>query len=295
MNKTLKIVLIVLLVIFLLVIGAVAVGGWYLYNSFTQVGGALPEVNAFLRDVEGDVTYTRDGGSFVATNYMALEEADVIRTGDDSSAAIYWSGYGRTLLEENTEVEISKAERPEQEGIRARLQLEAGRTWTRIEKLLGVGSDVTVQSSDVVATVRGTSFGVDHVGEAVQVRVAESEVAVGTGTGDLGGDDFSFSEAVNVQQGRKVLHQEDAFGEPEMLSQNDLQDQLLVEGNEPIPLEDLTGCSELGAFEFWNWFIRSIQYIQTNPGVLDTAAGQESFIEWLPNRYRLCARTILNS
>ncbi len=296
MNKGLKIFLIVIAVLIVLFLAVVGIGGWFVYNSVVNAAdGQLPEVNAFLRDVEGDVTYSRGSGSFVATNYMALEEGDMVRTGDESSVAIYWSGYGRTLLEQNTEVVISAAERPGKDGIRARMRLEAGRTWTRIEKLLGTNSDVTMQSSDVVATVRGTSFGMDSFGEDVQVRVAESQVAVGSGAGDLSSENFSFTEALKVDEGNKVFNRNNQFGALEDLSSSDLQDSLLVEGNTPIPPEDLIGCSELNPVEFWTWLLKSVQYIQSNPNILDTADGQESFIEWLPNKYRLCARTILNS
>ena len=296
MKKGLKVFLIVAGILAVLFLAAVGIGGWLVYNSVVNAAdGAFPQVNAFLRDVEGDVTYSRNDGSFVATNYLALEEGDILNTGDNSSAAIYWSGYGRTLLEENTEVLISAAERPGKNKIRARLKLEGGRTWTRIEKLLGVDSDIMIQSSDVVATVRGTSFGMDNLGEDVQVRVLESKVAIGSGNGDLSSDNFDFTEALKVNVGSKILNQNNQFGSLEALSQNDLQDPLLIEGNAPIPPEDLLGCSELNPYEFWTWLVKSIQYIQSNPVVLDTANGQESFIMWLPNRYRLCARTILNS
>lgn len=295
MNKGWKIFLWIIVILLVVVGTVIGLGGWYAYNLFTNSGGQLPEVNAFIRDIDGDVTYSRGGGNFVATNYMALEEGDVVMTGENSGASIYWSGYGRTVLEENTEVVVSAADRSGKDGIRARLRVDFGRTWTRIEKLLGTGSDVTVQASDVVATVRGTSFGVDNLGPDVQVRVAESNVSVGTGVGDLASDNFAFSEALSLGEGKKVLNQNDRFGSVNDLTASDLQDPLLIEGNRPIPEEDLIGCSELSVPEFWTWLVKSIQYIQANPSILDTAAGQESFIEWLPNRYRLCARTILNS
>jgi hypothetical protein len=298
MKKGIKILLIVIVTLVVLLGAAIGIGGWLFYQTMmNSAGGDVPSVPAFLRNIEGDVTYERNERSFIATNYMALEEGDVVRTGADSSAAIYWSGYGRTLLEENTEVLVSVAERPEKDTVRARLELEAGRTWTRIEKLLGTNSDVTVQASDVVATVRGTSFGVDAIGDDVQVRVAESRVDVGRASGDLSSQTFfrDFTEEVELAEGNKVTAGTSTFESIERLSADDLRDPLLVEGNMPIPPEDLLGCGELTPFEFWMWFFRSMQYLSARPNALDTASGQEMFIEWLPNRYRLCARTILNS
>lgn len=298
MKNAIKIFLIVVVVLILLLVAGIGFGAWYTYQHVLgSAGGEIPSVPAFLRNIEGDVTYERGGGNFKATNYMALNEGDVVRTGKNSSAAIYWSGYGRTLLEEQTEVTVSLAERPSKETIRARLKLEAGRTWTRIEKLLGANSDVTIQASDVVATVRGTSFGVDAIGDDVQVRVAQSEVGVGRGVGDLSAEDFlgSVEERLSVKEGSKVRATTSTFEAVEHLSQNDLEDPLLREGNTFVPDEDLLGCSDLSPFEFWMWFVRSMQYLGERPDVLDTAAGQESFIMWLPSRYRLCARSILNN
>ena len=295
MKKSVKLILIIVGVFIVLFLAAIGIGGWFVYHAILPTtNGSLPEVNAFLRNIEGDVTYTRDGASFVATDYLALKEGDIVKTGAHAGAAIYWSGYGRTVLEENTEVTVSRAERPGKDGLRARLHLEAGRTWTRIQKLLGANSDMTIESSDVVATVRGTSFGIDHTGDAVQVRVLESKVAVGQGQGDFTSDDFIFTEALKVDAGHKLLSQQSQFGDTEALTSSDLEDPLLVEGNQRIPEEDLEGCSALNLFEFWTELVQSISYLQAHPRLLDTADGEAAFIGWLPNRYRLCATAILS-
>jgi hypothetical protein len=65
------------------------------------------------------------------------------------------------------------------ETLRVRLKVESGRVWTRLQKLLGRDSSFTTQVSDVIATVRGTSFGHGFDGAAnVWVKVKESQVAL---------------------------------------------------------------------------------------------------------------------
>ena len=58
-------------------------------------------------------------------------------------------------------------------GLGAKIILEAGKVWTRLERLLGRDETFSVESSDVVATVRGTAFGVSLIDGDVDVTVAD--------------------------------------------------------------------------------------------------------------------------
>jgi hypothetical protein len=108
-----------------------------------------------------------------------VSEGDTIETGNGSSAAIIWPDYGRTVIDANSKITLTKADKAGDK-LNVNMNLDFGRMWTRLERLLGRDSGFEVRASNVVATVRGTSFGVERprTGGNVKVQVAESRVAV---------------------------------------------------------------------------------------------------------------------
>ncbi len=201
----------------------------------TDMGGEEPSVSAVvatLGDAQGDVTVFRNDESLALAPFMALYVDDRIETGADGKAEIGWTGYGRTLVAPNSIVTITSAEQgTANDGLIAQIKLEAGRVWTRLDKVLTSGSSFEVQASNVVATVRGTSFGVgiDAQG-AIGVQVAKSKVSVALDGG--ASVDVNELEQLNINPDDRVI------AKPIQLSPKDLlNDQLYQEGNVEVPKE----------------------------------------------------------
>ncbi len=150
-------------------------------EAFKQMGlpgAGTQSGDAYLTEIEGQVYVTHEGERMEAEQ-GPVSEGDVIETGNDSSAAIIWPEYGRTVIDANSKITLTKAEK-DGDKLNVNMKMDFGRMWTRLERLLGRDSGFEVRASNVVATVRGTSFGVERprTGGNVKVQVAESRVAV---------------------------------------------------------------------------------------------------------------------
>jgi hypothetical protein len=101
-----------------------------------------------------------------------------VRTGTGAEAEILWGDRGVTRLDTNTQVtvEAMPADATQATGVDIKLRLEAGRIWSRMMKLLDIQSSFDVETRDVVATVRGTAFGVAVTARATEAAVTRSVV-----------------------------------------------------------------------------------------------------------------------
>ncbi|MCR4256310.1 MAG: FecR family protein, partial [Candidatus Uhrbacteria bacterium] len=108
---------------------------------------------------------------------MPLEEGATITTGLDGKVTLDWFGEGETRLGASSELIVRTARSAEEDPLVIRLRLESGRAWTRVMRLLEIDADLSVETNDVVATVRGTSFDVETApGMATTIWVADSVV-----------------------------------------------------------------------------------------------------------------------
>jgi len=206
---------------------------------------------ATMGDVEGNVSIQHAGATTMETaeDDTALSEGDTVMTDADSTAAIYWAGYGRTLLSTSTTVLVSKAERPTSDGIGAQLRLTTGRVWTRLEQVLSPGSTFEVRAANVVATVRGTSFGVGLlIPGKVRVQVAESNVTVARTASDTSdeivGPAITMSAHEQMLADMKVL----AMPKPQLMSEYDLNDPFIERGNTEVDFSSSMGTGDMGMF-----------------------------------------------
>jgi hypothetical protein len=105
---------------------------------------------------------------------------DSIRTGDGGEARVVWGDRGTTRMDSGSALtlEVIPQDGSLNPGANIKLKLESGRVWSRLIKLLDLESSVQVQSSAVVATVRGTSFGAAEVPGGVDFAVTQSVVDV---------------------------------------------------------------------------------------------------------------------
>lgn len=142
-----------------------------------------------------------------------VKVGDEVQTGPDGSASIVWGDRGITRLDPNTTVTIENA--PEDPTaathVVLKLHLESGRVWSRLLKLLDEDSAADVRTQSVVATVRGTSFGVEaSSASTTDIAVTESVVgmsAIASPNATLVKEGFwgRFDGSGKVQQMRELL------------------------------------------------------------------------------------------
>ncbi|HVM91032.1 MAG TPA: FecR domain-containing protein [Verrucomicrobiae bacterium] len=159
-------------VVFLLLLGGI----WF-WSLGSLPDQAAP--TATLTDVEGQVSVKApNAADFVlAKEGTEVAEGSSIRTGSDGKATVSWYGQAESRLGPDTTIDVLTADDDEESGASLRLRLEAGRVWSRVQRLLDVDADVTVETSDVVATVRGTSFDLEKdTAQPTTLWVADSVV-----------------------------------------------------------------------------------------------------------------------
>ncbi|HVM90551.1 MAG TPA: FecR family protein [Verrucomicrobiae bacterium] len=193
---------------------------------------------AYLTDIKGDVYVTHEGKREGASQ-GPVAEGDVIETEADGSASLIWPDYGRTLIDKNAKLEVSSADK-QGDNLNVHLKLDGGRIWTRLERLLSPSSNFDVRSSNVVATVRGTSFGVDaRDASAVSIQVAESKVGVqkmasadsNNAVGEMvvtAGQQASVNEDVKAAMPKAAAMTESAMNDPFVLEGNTKIDPALM-------------------------------------------------------------------
>lgn len=172
--------------LFLIVVTLVAVGfgAWWFWSLGTA---ELPEEDAriTLGVAREPVEVRRAGGTWeTAEDGMTLNPGDEVRTGSSGRATIFFFGSAESSLREETTVTIQNAA-PDGTGT-TDLVLQTGRIWSRVLQLFELGDAFTVRTTDVVATVRGTSFDVRHEDGETELWVAESRVEVAAAGEDEG-------------------------------------------------------------------------------------------------------------
>lgn len=125
-------------------------------------------------DVKVDIT--RDGTKQAAQDSTELLDNDELQV-TQGTAYIIYPDAGRARLDEGTDLVLLKDESADG-NIFSQLRLNAGRVWTRFERLLGQDEYYSVSANGVVATVRGTAFGVAVKDDGVDIQVADHEVEV---------------------------------------------------------------------------------------------------------------------
>lgn len=148
------------------------------YNEFQE---KLPKGLAYL-DLQpgGKVTVSRGNEQMPGKQDMALYAGDTVMVESGKTSLLY-PGKGMSLLPENAKIAIlPEGKLATEQGLGALIILEAGKIFTRFERILGHGEEFSVQADNVVATVRGTAFVVSKVEDTIDVQVAESTIKVAT-------------------------------------------------------------------------------------------------------------------
>jgi len=144
-------------------------------------------VVAFLNVEEGNVQVNHGKGWIDAVDEMELGLKDRIKTLEDGYASVVLFESTIISLDPGTEILIENLEKAHQ-----KIKQEAGSTWNKFTGLAGV-EGLSIETPTTVATVRGTSFGVDMK----SVVVGEGEVEV-----DFEGEKFMVQadEKVEIEE-----------------------------------------------------------------------------------------------
>jgi len=125
------------------------------------------------------VTVSRGSEVTDAVSQMELYPGDEVNV-IAGEAQLLYPDIGISILPEGTRLVIIPGENADNGGFAAEILLEAGKIWTRLEHVLGSDESFSVEASNVVATVRGTAFGVSMVNGEIDISVAGNQVAVTT-------------------------------------------------------------------------------------------------------------------
>ncbi len=148
----------------------------------------VPEVPASQLAVVG---YLRVGSDASATLQRGdafpvdAKDGTELLSGDRVAVAsgvveVVYPDAGVTRLDAGADVRLMAREASADGSVvAAQLELLAGRAWTRFERVFGSGEEFSVEANGVVATVRGTGFGVSRESDgSVDVQVADHAVDV---------------------------------------------------------------------------------------------------------------------
>jgi hypothetical protein len=159
-------------IVFIIVILAILVaGGVFATNKLNT-----EKSNAIVMASTSNVEFSTDGSSFeTITEETHVQEGSHIRTDSAGTAAIILADNSIITMEPDTQIQLT--ELPTSNRHSTRINQLVGNTWHRVESVTG-GGNYEVETSSVVAAVRGTSFGVETQAsdEYSNIIVTESDV-----------------------------------------------------------------------------------------------------------------------
>ncbi|MFO0764640.1 MAG: FecR domain-containing protein [Patescibacteria group bacterium] len=137
------------------------------------------EGSAELKKAGADAFQTVNGTS------TTVGAGDTVRAAKGGVVEIIWGDQGVSRLEDGSEIMIDSApDFTADEPSAISLKLTAGRIWSRMVKVLDLDKPMQVKAGDVVATVRGTTYGVELNADGANVVVDDSVVSVDRGDGN---------------------------------------------------------------------------------------------------------------
>lgn len=148
----------------LLVVAVFALfGSWlWLLGSVPQKEIPTQKTAVYLTEVAGDVQVKLPDQEWSqAQENQEIPSGTTLKT-MEGSVSVNWFSTGQTRLGARSELLIEQAMQAELErGTVVKAKLQSGRIWTRMMRLLDLNSEMSVETSDVIATVRGTVFDVE--------------------------------------------------------------------------------------------------------------------------------------
>lgn len=179
--KPLKLVLIFAVVVLL------AVGGLSVAIAAVTAPPNLSDETATLSVQGGTVQLLPSGASDWQTvaSDTEVHPGDQVKTGADGSASINFFDQGETRLDVNTTITITQAQwdANQPDVFNGNVLVQTGRLWSRLFDFISPKSSFDVQTTNTVATVRGTIFSVWAAADGTSgVYVDEHAVHVTSGS-----------------------------------------------------------------------------------------------------------------
>lgn len=170
----------------------------------TQTTESAPGVLAYARLNGSTADLTRDNTTAPLQDGQAVAEGDQIKVHTGTLELVYPDA-GVSQVETGSEIVLlAQSDAPREGEVSTDIQLIAGSVWTRFERLLGNTERFSVTSNGVVATVRGTAFGVSADTDGVDVQVADHQVEVTEQQAEEQGLAAKSSVVLQANQGLKV-------------------------------------------------------------------------------------------
>lgn len=163
----------------------------------------------------GSATVTRGSSSLPVEDGLELLQGDALEVTAGTVSLVYPDS-GVSELQTGTKIEIIPDDGEGETGVFTQIRLIAGDVWTRFERVFGPTERFSVAGNGVVATVRGTAFGMSVVGTDVDVQVADHEVLVtaeeeeSAATSTQSANIIALSAGQGLRATAKVLTQLDA-------------------------------------------------------------------------------------
>ena len=196
MQKKLIWIIAVSLIVILCIIGFV----W-------QMSKADDAVKAQLVIEAGIVHVKHEGKWAFAQNGTSLYASDSVKTEDNASAVIILFKSSIIRLAGNTEVTLKEIIEHEGE-TSVSLTQDAGRTWNTVLKISGI-DNYEVQTPTAIASIRGTSFDVNHYSNGTTVVSVVNGVTNVSRTGNQTDND-----TIEVNQDESVVIDPNATDQP---------------------------------------------------------------------------------
>lgn len=129
---------------------------------------------AVLASVTGDVQVKKGEVWTKASAEDEVAQSDVIKTSFNGQATLLFGSGSMVRVDQNSQIALSEYSRDGESWI-IKINQIFGRSWNRVQKLIG-GSVYEVDTPTAVATVRGTTFGIDTDASGSAITVDEGTV-----------------------------------------------------------------------------------------------------------------------
>lgn len=129
---------------------------------------------AVLASVTGDVQVKKGEVWTKASAEDEVAQSDVIKTSFNGQATLLFGSGSMIRVDQNSQIALSEYSRDGESWI-IKINQIFGRSWNRVQKLIG-GSVYEVDTPTAVATVRGTTFGIDTNASGSAITVDEGTV-----------------------------------------------------------------------------------------------------------------------
>ncbi len=142
--------------------------------SDTSIIENLPVLQIFSGNIE--IKKQEDSGFSSGANGQKIPVGTVIRTDGEGRGELLYPNHSVTRIDFNSQMTLKEfSENPSTTNV----LLEVGRIWSRVAKLLGKNDSSTTETTTLVASVRGTSYGLGILSDGSnKISVGKSTVHV---------------------------------------------------------------------------------------------------------------------